>query len=168
MSIELDTKRLKLRQWRASDIDAYAQICADLEVMKYLTGKAFSRMESWRHMAFLTGHWQLLGFGHWAVEEKATGCLIGRVGFLQPDGWPGFEIGWTLGRNYWGKGYATEAARKVMDYGFNTLNKTHIISIIHPDNHNSKQVAARLGESYERRENLNGFNLEIWGISKEV
>jgi mannosidase alpha-like ER degradation enhancer 2 len=102
--------------------------------MRYLGGKAYSRSEAWRHLAFLIGHWHLRGYGHWAVEEKTSGKLAGRIGFLNPEGWPGFEIGWTLGRSFWGKGYAIEGARRALDYAFTQLDQAHVISLIHPQN----------------------------------
>jgi RimJ/RimL family protein N-acetyltransferase len=109
--VKLETERLILRMWREEDFESYAHICADPQVMRHLNqGKPLTRLEAWRHMAFLVGHWHLRGYGHWAVEEKASGNLAGRIGFLNPEGWPGFEVGWTLGREYWGKGYATEGA----------------------------------------------------------
>ena len=96
----LETARLILREWQEGDFDAYARLCADPEVMRYLGGRTFSVLEAWRHMAYLVGHWALRGFGHWAVEEKATGQFVGRLGFQEPQGWPGFEVGWTLAKYY--------------------------------------------------------------------
>ena len=84
--VTLETQRLILRQWRAEDFETYAQICADAEVMRFLGGKPFSRLEAWRHMALLVGHWQLRGYRHWAVEEKQSGPLVGRLGFFNPEG----------------------------------------------------------------------------------
>ena len=103
ISIQLETERLLLRQWRLDDFDTYEKMCADEEIMRYIGGKTFSRIEAWRHMAYLVGHWELLGYGHFAVEEKASGRFIGRIGFLNPGGWPGFEIGWTLAREAWAR-----------------------------------------------------------------
>src|SRR5882762_1763330 len=97
--ITLETERLTLRMFREDDSEAYAKICADPEVMRYLAdGKPMTMLEAWRHMAFLVGHWQLLGYGHFAVEEKSSRRLAGRIGFLNPRGWPGFELGWILAR----------------------------------------------------------------------
>ena len=77
--VRLETDRLILRMFSADDAESYARICADPEVMRYLgEGKPLSTLEAWRHMAFLVGHWQLLGYGHFAVEEKSSGRLIGR------------------------------------------------------------------------------------------
>ena len=92
-----NSDRLLLRMFRESDLDAYAEMCGDAEVMRYLgDGHTFTRAEAWRNMALVIGHWQLRGFGLWAVEERSTGLLAGRVGCWQPEGWPGFEVGWAL------------------------------------------------------------------------
>lgn len=145
MEIELDTPRLKLRRFRGEDLDAYAEMCADPEVMRYLgTGVTLTRPEAWRSMATILGHWKLLGYGMWAVEEVG-GRFVGRVGFLDPPGWPGFELGWVLARPHWGKGYAIEAARAAMDYAFGPLGRERFISVIRPGNQRSVRVAERLG-----------------------
>lgn len=144
---ELDTERLRLRAFRDEDLDAYAAMCADPEVMRYLgTGVTLSRADTWRSMAGFLGHWALRGYGMWALEEKATGTLVGRAGFLNPEGWPGFELGWTLGRPYWGRGFATEASKRALDYAFEVLAQPRVISLIRPANTPSMRVAERLGE----------------------
>jgi RimJ/RimL family protein N-acetyltransferase len=117
----LETARLILREWQEGDFDAYARLCVDPEVMRSLGGTTLSVLEAWRHMAYLVGHWALRGFGHWAVEEKATGQFVGRLGFQEPQGWPGFEVGWTLAKDRWGRGYATEGATTALEYAFSTL-----------------------------------------------
>ena len=91
----METERLILREFRENDFDAYAAMCADAEVMRFLGG-VMKRMDAWRQMAMFIGHWRLRGYGLWAVEEKATGEFIGRVGLLNPEGWPGLEVAWTL------------------------------------------------------------------------
>jgi RimJ/RimL family protein N-acetyltransferase len=164
---QLETDRLLLRMWREeTDFEPYAEICANPEVMRFLGGKAFDRLDAWRHMSFMVGHWQLRGYGPWAVEEKATGRLIGRIGFLNPVGWPAFELGWTLGRQYWGKGYATEGARRALDYAFNELDRPHVISLIDPNNKGSIAVAERLGEKVEGQTYLMGHDVLIYGIDR--
>ena len=110
----LETPRLLLRQFRQNDSDALAALHADPEVMKYLgDGKPKARAETWLMMASYLGHWELRGFGLWAVEERATDEFIGRIGLLNPEGWPGLEVAWTLARDRWGKGFATEGAKAV-------------------------------------------------------
>ena len=119
-------------------------------------------------MAFLVGHWHLRGYGHWAVEEKATGRLVGRIGFLNPEGWPAFEIGWTLARESWGRGYATEGARRALEYAFTELERDHVISLIAPENQASIKVAERLGERLESETELLGKHVLIYGIDRDV
>jgi RimJ/RimL family protein N-acetyltransferase len=162
----LETERLVLRMFREEDFEAYARLCADPEVMRFLGGKTFDRTEAWRNMASIIGHWYLRGYGHWAVQEKASGQLAGRIGFLNPEGWPGFELGWTLSRKFWGQGYATEGARRALDYGFKELDRQHIISLIHPDNKGSIRVAERLGEKIEGKTSIFGTEVLIYGIRK--
>jgi RimJ/RimL family protein N-acetyltransferase len=151
-----------------ADFDAYAEMCADPEVMRYLgDGKPLSRIDAWRSLAAILGHWQLRGYGLWAAEERASGALVGRIGFYNPGGWPGFEVGWTLRRESWGKGYATEGAREALRYAFEVLGQPRVISLIQPDNERSIRVAERLGESLEGRTEVNGQEALVYGISRE-
>jgi RimJ/RimL family protein N-acetyltransferase len=166
--IQLETDRLIMRMWRNEDFESYLQLCSDPEVMRFLGGKAFDRLETWRHMAFMVGHWQLRGYGPWAVEEKASGELVGRVGFMNPEGWPAFELGWTLSRKFWGRGYAIEAARRALAYAFDEMDKDHVISLIDPLNINSIKVADRLGEKVEGKTELLGHDVLIYGIDRPV
>jgi len=145
--VKLETARLLLREFRDPDLDAYAAMCADPEVMRYLspTGAVLSREDAWRQMALFAGHWTLRGYGMWAVEEMESGRFVGRVGLHRPEGWPDLELGWSLCREAWGKGYATEAARAAAEYAFRELRRTHLIHLILPGNTRSIRVAERLG-----------------------
>ena len=163
----LETERLWLRAFREEDLDAYAAICADPEVMRYLgDGQVLSRADAWRQMALIIGHWTLRGYGLWAVEERATGVLIGRLGFFNPEGWPGFELGWMLRRASWGQGYATEGAGRALAHAFTEMGRDHLISLIRPDNRASIRVAERLGERLERRTDLFGQEALVYGIDR--
>ena len=165
---QLETQRLILREFRESDLDAYAEMCGDPEVMRYIgTGKPLSRWESWRNMAMMLGHWQLRGYGMWAVEERSNNEMIGRIGCWQPEGWTGFEIGWTLRQAYWGRGLATEGAKAAMHYASEELQQSHVISLISPDNTASKRVAEKLGEKLQGTTELFGSEAVIYGISRE-
>ena len=165
--IAVDTERLHLRMFREGDLDAYARMCADPDVMRYIgEGKPLTRGEAWRSMAGILGHWQLRGYGLWAVEERATGALVGRIGHICPEGWPGFELGWMLDRAAWGKGYATEGARRALEYAFNELGRPHVISLIRPGNVASIRVAERLGETLEGRLRLYGDEALVYGIAR--
>jgi RimJ/RimL family protein N-acetyltransferase len=143
---ELSTTRLRLRGFRQSDFEAYATIMADPDVARFLgVGGALSRDDAWRQMAMILGHWVLRGFGLWAVEEKATGHLLGRIGCHYPEGFPGFEIGYTIARDAWGRGYAREGAAAALAYARDVLHQTDIVSVIRPDNTRSIRVAESLG-----------------------
>jgi RimJ/RimL family protein N-acetyltransferase len=167
----LETERLLLREFRPEDFEAWASFCADPEVVRYLWGEPQSRSESWRAMAMTLGHWALRGYGMWAVERKSDGAFIGRVGMINPEGWPGLEVGWTLGKPYWGRGYATEAAAASMRYAFLTQPVGRIISCIDPGNKASQAVALRLGETKGPPRELaiagHKFIVDIWSISRE-
>ncbi len=122
-----ETDRLILREFEETDLDDYAAMVPDPQVTRYLgDGKTLSRFDAWRQMAMFAGHWALCGFGLWAVEEKSSGKFIGRVGCLEPEGWPAFEIGYTLSRAAWGKGYAREAAAYSLKYARETLGRTDL------------------------------------------
>jgi RimJ/RimL family protein N-acetyltransferase len=163
----LETSRLVLRPFRGEDLDAYAALCADIEVMRYIgAGAVLSRGEAWRSIAAMLGHWQLLGYGMWAVERKSDGLLLGRAGFLNPPGWPGFEIGWTLAREHWGKGYASEAARTALAYAFGTLGRDRVVSLIRPGNERSIHVAEKLGERLSGEVELMGSKALVYAIER--
>ncbi|MGZ5032138.1 MAG: GNAT family N-acetyltransferase [Usitatibacter sp.] len=163
MEVTLETERLLLRPFRGSDLDAYAVMSADAEVMKYIgTGVTLNRNEAWRSIAAMLGHWQLLGYGMWALELRETGELIGRAGFLDPPGWPGFELGWLLGRNHWGKGYAIEAASAALRYAFEVLKRDRVISLIRPGNVRSIRVAEALGEKRVGETDLLGSKVLVY------
>jgi RimJ/RimL family protein N-acetyltransferase len=144
----LETPRLILRGWRAEDLAPYAAMMADARTTRFITrdGLPYSERRTWGEIASLIGHWQLLGHGLFVVEERATGAFLGRVGPLEPPGYPGFEIAWALAPAACGKGYAQEAARAAIDWSFARFPLTRIISLIHPRNTASQRVATRLGE----------------------
>jgi RimJ/RimL family protein N-acetyltransferase len=167
VEIALETERLRLRRFREADLDAYAEMSADPEVMRYIgTGIALSRTDAWRSIAGMLGHWQLRGYGMWALELKETGELVGRAGFLDPPGWPGFEIGWLLGRRHWGKGYAIEAARVALRYAFEELHRERVVSLIRPGNSRSVRVAEALGERLAGEVELLGSKALVYEVTR--
>lgn len=165
----LETERLRLRAFRKSDLDDYAALHADPEVMRYLVSAGplpWDRGRSSRHMTFLIGHWQLEGSGIWALEHRETGAFVGMVGFSEPEGWPGCELSWKLVRRWWGNGFATEGARAALAYAFDVLKKEHVISLINPGNHASIRVAERLGERLEGRTEFCGREMLRYGMDR--
>ena len=167
MGATLETQRLLLRQFRNGDHAAYAEMLADPEVMRFIgTGTTLNPAEAWRSMCATLGHWTLLGHGMFAVEVKETGELAGRVGFLDPPGWPGFELGWALSRRHWGRGYATEAAKACLAYAFGPLGRDRVISLIRPGNDPSIRVAERLGERLAGEVELLGSTALVYEVRR--
>jgi RimJ/RimL family protein N-acetyltransferase len=166
----LETERLLMREFRETDLDAWAAIMGDPDVARYVAPAPMNRDEAWRSMAASLGHWHLRGYGTWAVERRSDSAMIGRVGMINPEGWPGLEIGWTLGKAHWGRGYATEAAAATMRYAFLTQPVDRLISNIDPENAPSQAVAVRLGETRGERIALKvagkDYPVDIWAITR--
>ncbi len=164
----LETERLTLRPFREADLDSYAAMCTDAEVMRFLsaTGAILSRADAWRQMSMYLGHWELRGYGTWAVEERGTGEFVGRVGLHYPEGWPDRELGWTIARKFWGRGYASEAARGAIAHAFDTLEWPHLVSLIHPDNHRSARLAERLGYYVHGTAEILGMRLTMYRLDR--
>lgn len=166
----LETERLRLRPLRPSDFEDYAALYADPEVVRHLGGggQPWDRGRSWRHLAFVSGHWLLAGTGSWAAEHKETGTFLGVIGFSEPEGWPGFELAWLLARRWWGFGYATEGARAALDHAFTRWKRERVISLISPENRRSIRVAERLGETLRGRiPDHFGREMLRYGIDRE-
>ena len=164
--VRLETERLILRWFRADDFPAYLTMAQDPEVMKFLTGQPQTEIEAWKNMAAHIGHWYFRGYGTWAVEEKATGAVVGRIGLMNPVGWPGFECGWTLARASWGKGYATESAIASLEYGFEKLHLNEIYGMADVNNIASQKVLVKAGLTYIETFEDDGFVTKWYNISR--
>jgi RimJ/RimL family protein N-acetyltransferase len=144
----LSTDRLLLRPWRESDLEPFAALNADPEVMEHFL-KPLDRSESDGMVARIMDHFDSHGFGFWAVEAPNVAELIGLVGLAIPrftaHFTPCVEIGWRLAREYWGRGYATEAARASLRYGFERLGLEKIVAFTVPQNVRSRAVMERIG-----------------------
>lgn len=163
----LETERLTLRPFGEADVAPFFELSQDPEVMRYVGDRRVPTLQdAWRAVAGWIGHWALRGYGQWAIEERASGRLIGRTGIINPVDWPGPEVGYLLGRAWWGHGYATEAAGAAVDWGFDQIGFTDLLSLIDPDNHASIAVATRLGESLRGDTDLSGNRVLIYGISR--
>ncbi|MGE0588393.1 MAG: GNAT family N-acetyltransferase [Cyclobacteriaceae bacterium] len=147
---QLETDRLSLRMFRHDDWKQMHAYYGDEESMRYTTGRTLTEGETWRTMAGAVGHWQLRGYGPYAVEEKNSGSLIGIVGLWYPNDWPEPEIKWGIIRSHWGNGYAAEAARAVKKMAYANLEDCKLISLIFKENANSIRVAKALGATLEK------------------
>ncbi len=157
----LETPRLSLRPFKEQDWRKLHDYYSSESATQYTTGKAFTEGETWRVMCAMVGHWHLRGYGPYALEEKSSGKVLGTVGFWYPNDWPSPEIKWALAPQYWGQGYASEAAREVLKTGLEHLPDIAFISLIHRDNQASIQLAQAIGAKYEKDIEFRG---EQWSI----
>ncbi|MGY2850609.1 MULTISPECIES: GNAT family N-acetyltransferase [Bradyrhizobium] len=166
----IETARLILRPWRASDVAENTKMLSDPETARFITPDhqpVTSALKGWRNAAVISGHWALYGFGMFAVEEKSSSRYIGRVGPYYPPEWPGFEVGWGIAKEHRGKGYAVEAARAAIDFVFANFTVDRIIHCIDPANAASQAVARRLGAVNEGPGKLEGDVVDIWVTSRQ-
>ena len=152
----IDTERLMLRGHRLEDFSACAAMWGDSEVTRYIGGKPFSPEEVWTKVLRYVGHWSLLGFGYWVIQEKLSGRFVGEVGFadfkrdIKPslEGVP--EIGWVLASWASGKGLATEEVRAAVQWSATRFRWARTVCLINPENIKSIRVAEKCG--YKRYE----------------
>jgi RimJ/RimL family protein N-acetyltransferase len=145
----VETPRLALRRFRPEhDLDGFAAICADAEVMRFIgAGRTLNRSETRGLLATIERHWDDHGFGLWAVEvdgDVAGFCGLAIPSFL-PQVLPAVECGWRLGRPWWGRGLATEAAQAALAWAWAELGLQGVVSIVAAGNARSVRVAEKLG-----------------------
>jgi len=145
----IETERLNLRQWMSSDFDALVAFYADESNAKYVGGVK-DNDQTWRALATHIGHWQLMGFGYWAVDDKKTGEFVGCVGLWKSEGWPELELGYWIMPQQQGKGFALEAALRCKDYARDQLNAASLVSYIDATNTPSIALAKKMGAYYEQ------------------
>ena len=158
----IETERLTLRGHRLDDYDASAAMWGDPNVVRYISGNPSSAQQSWMRVLNYAGHWSLMGFGYWAMEETASRKFVGEVGFadfkrgLDPslNGIP--EIGWVLASEMHGRGFATEAVRAAINWSDRNRQWPRTVCIISPENVASIRVANTCGYGEVRRFDLNG------------
>lgn len=149
----LETERLRLRPWTATDREPFAALNADPEVVRWIgDGRALDTASSDQLVDRIEEHWRARGFGLWAVEERSSGAFVGFAGLAVP--WflpavlPAVEVGWRLARSVWGRGYATEAGAAALGHAFGDLQLAEVIATIFPENLRSVRVAERLGMAF--------------------
>ncbi|AEH08626.1 MULTISPECIES: GNAT family N-acetyltransferase [Protofrankia] len=160
----LTTGRLVLRPICRDDLDASTAIWADAEFGRYVG--THDRHSMWHNLAANIGAWELEGAGSWSVVERATGVLVGRAGLWYEPEWPGIELVWFIGRPWWGRGYAPEAARASGTWAFANHDVNRLVAIPHRDNQQSIRVAEKLGMTFERYETLHETDSAIYAITR--
>jgi RimJ/RimL family protein N-acetyltransferase len=147
----LETERLRLRGHGLEDFPACLAMWSDPAVCRQLGRKPFTEEEAWTRFLRYVGHWALLGFGYWLVEEKSSGQFVGEVGFadykrdMQSCAKELPEIGWVLATSAHGQGYATEAAKAALNWGDRHFPVGRTTCIISPQNLRSIRVAEKCG-----------------------
>jgi RimJ/RimL family protein N-acetyltransferase len=148
----LETPRLRLRSYALEDFEAYAAMWADPEVTRHIgDGSPKPEAESWTSLLRTAGHWQMLGYGSWAIDEKASGRFVGGIGFNTSKRDRGdalkdiLELGWMFTPSASGKGYATEALLAVLAWGRTHFGPVRVIAITAPENIASMRVAQKCG-----------------------
>jgi RimJ/RimL family protein N-acetyltransferase len=161
--VRLETERLVLRKPELGDLDGYAELWGDEQVVRFLGGRTLSRDEVPAGIERMLKQWDRHGVGLFSVLRKDDERLIGRVGYLLWDSerWVNamaeeledpleLEIGWVVASAFWNQGYATEAAVACRDHALGPLGRERVISLIAPENVASIRVAEKIGERYER------------------
>jgi RimJ/RimL family protein N-acetyltransferase len=149
----IETERLRLRGFRASDLDAQAAAMADPAMVVHLGGSPFSREDTWRKILASPGLWALLGYGYWVAERREDGAYLGQIGFadFKRDMSPNIEnlpeMGWIMAREAQGQGLATEAVLAALAWADEALGRREIVAIIGHDNLASIRVAEKGGFS---------------------
>jgi len=148
----LKTERLLLRAFREDDLDPFAAMVSDPEVMQRATyaGSTMTRNQAWNWLCMMLGHWHLRGYGIWGMEEKSSRELIGRIGLQFLDWFEDVELVWMLAKSAWGNGFASEGARAAIEYGLNILDLPRIAAVIQTENEPSIRLAERLGMRMEK------------------
>ena len=148
----VETQRLRLRAYALEDFETYAAMWADPEVTRHIgDGSPKPEAESWTSLLRTAGHWQMLGYGSWAIDEKASGHFIGGIGFNNSKRDRGdalkdiLELGWMFTPGASGKGYATEALQAVLAWGRTHFGPVRVIAITAPENIASMRVAEKCG-----------------------
>jgi RimJ/RimL family protein N-acetyltransferase len=169
----LETERLRLRPWRDDDLDAYAALCADPEVMRWLGAKGtpLTRDETRDQLDGFRRRWADEDFGLWCAAPKDTDECIGFIGLAVPrfipEILPCVEIGWRLARPWWDQGLATEGARRTVTFAFESVGLDRIVSVTRPENRGSWNVMQKLGMALERTTTHpeHGFDVVVYELA---
>jgi len=167
--IILETKRLLLRRQMIEDLDDLWALYCDPEITRYIPDAPRSRAEAKEELEWhMNGHPRFPELGLWATIHKESGKFIGRCGLLPwtINGQNEVEVAYTIAREYWGQGLASEAAQAILNYGFARLNLSRLISVIDPENVASQKVAEKIGMTFEKEERDELGSFLIYSITR--
>lgn len=165
----IQTPRLLLRELTDADHEALFEMYQDPRMNRFIGGPPPPREAYWKKVretwpAYYARH----GFGLWATVRREDGRLMGRCGLLsqEVDGERHVEVAYALAPEFWGRGYATEAARASRDHAFRTLDAPHVISLILPENAGSIRVAERNGLAFWKMADFRGYHLRVYRLDR--
>jgi RimJ/RimL family protein N-acetyltransferase len=162
--ILIETERLLLRRVTAADLDELIAIHADADIERFMGGFDQDRATDW--LARVDQTWREHGYARLAIADRATGRLLGRSGLQYVEQFAETELGWTLRRDAWGCGYATEAARACADWAFRDFEISYLTSLIEPENERSIKVARRLGMTPLRNETWLERSFIVYAVTR--
>lgn len=162
-----ETERLHVRQFHPDDLEAFAALCADPEVLRYVgDGTTLNRDDVAHWIQVCQTKYATRGYGTSAVFERATDAFIGYCGVVRAPGRDFDELVYVFHKHAWGKGYATEVGRAMLGYVFGRSSLPEIYATIDADNQNSRQVAAKLGMHLEKEVLEDGVNVCYYVIKR--
>lgn len=169
---EIETARLRLRQYTLNDLDDLAQILSNPEVMKYSPKGPIPeekvRQVTQEILEFFITHWEQHGFGVWAVIYKQTSQLIGHCGLNFLPNSPEVEVLYRFNQSYWNQGIATEATKASLRYGFEEVKLDHIVAITAPEHLASRHVMEKAGLKYEKDAYFYNLDVVYYAIAQEA
>lgn len=165
----LTTTRLRLEPIDDRHLDGFIILNSDARVMRFITGRAETRDETIASIDRVKAAWTRFGYGWWAFIDPATDDLVGAgcVQHLQRDPANPLELGWRLRPDYWGKGYASEAACALAAHAFDTLAAPQVIAVCHQDNTDSAKVMLRLGMRFRGIEHWYDSDLAVYAMDRQ-
>jgi [ribosomal protein S5]-alanine N-acetyltransferase len=164
-----ETERLILRRFNKTkaDIDAIYAMRRDAEIMRYIR-EPQSKAESKNWLKLISSRWESEKIGFCAVVEKSSNELIGWCGLWRLTETNEIEVGYAVARKFWGRGYASEAAARFLEYGFGELNLEKIVAVAREENSGSRRVMEKLGMRFDYIGEFYGRDLVHYTIEKDV
>ena len=164
----VETQHLILRPWIVEDAQALLAILQEKDILRYFPPTEPRSIEKVRrYILFHQKHWRERGYGHWAVVERQSGRLIGWNGLEYLPDTDETEVAYLLGRDFWGRGYASEAAQAAVRFGFEQAGLLQIIGLVHPDNIASQRVLEKCGLLFVDRKIYFGMQMFRYRIERE-
>jgi [ribosomal protein S5]-alanine N-acetyltransferase len=165
-SAEVETERLVLRQFRAEDLAAHRAAVDDDPAVTWAHVR-LPLADSLRRWADRLDGWSRDGFGMWIAAERSSGRVVGHCGLQRLEDGDEVEVGYYFGQTAWGRGYATEAGRACLRFGFGDRNLSRIVAVVRLENRSSRRVLEKIGLRHERDGRFYGFDAALYGIGRD-